>query len=189
MSCYLVEGGLKSIFPLRPTQIDRIQSGCKAVATRRGHRAASLDLRFGAMARPDGRPFYLATWVPATPPTRRWEGGFYTELGPYRLEGLVTADPPSGVMSVAASVSSGGRTVVDVTWRIQGPAVGTTPPNVAGMWLGMRVRKAGPHNVNCLRDCLTLHAPDCVPMKRGNESELVACAAAVAAGCLINCRC
>jgi len=189
MSCYLVEGGFKSIFPLRPTQIGRIQSSCNAFAKRRGHRATSLDLRFGAMTRPDGQPFYLATFAPATPSTRRWEGGFYTELGPYNLEGLVEAEPASGIMSVTARVLSRGRTIVDVTWRIQGPPIETDPPNVAGMWLGMRIRKAGPHAANCLRDCLTLHAPDCVPMKRGNESQLVACAAGVAAGCLINCRC
>ncbi|MBI1733862.1 MAG: hypothetical protein HYR51_01700 [Candidatus Rokubacteria bacterium] len=188
MSCYLQEGGLKAIFPVRPSQIDRLMKGAVAAAGQVGFQPGRIDHRFGAVMKPDGTPIYLATWV-QSPVEDRWTGGFYTEMGHTVLHGTVTTDPRAGTMETSAKLDIGGSTVVEASWTIRGPAAGSDPMNVAGMMVRLTITNAGPHDADCLKSCLTLHAPECVPLVAGSESRTVACAAAVAASCLVNCRC
>ncbi len=191
MTCIIVEGGTKATFPLRTSQIDALVNRANTRAAERRMPREQLEQRFGTTMKPDGTPFYLVTYSPATAQERAWDGFFFTELGPCEVYGLVGADPITGIVSVEAAVSvqppSGVR--IAVSWRIQGPSLASTPANVAGILLETRIDNADPHDERCLRDCLALHAPDCVPIRRGSEAQLVAAVAAVAASCLVNCRC
>jgi hypothetical protein len=192
MSCILTDGGIKAIFPLRRNQIDSLLGRAAERAVQRKIGVDRLEQRFGVTMKPDGAAFYVVTYAPPTPSDNTWEGFFFTELGPCELYGRVGADPGTGIVNVEAAVtvsapSTGVR--VAVSWRVHGPAATSTASNVAGLLLETRIENQGPHDERCLRDCIALHAPECVPMKRGNESQLVAAIAAVAASCLVNCRC
>jgi len=192
MTCIIMEGGTKAIFPLHRSQIDALINRATARAAERKVTLERLDQRFGTTMKPDGTPFYLVTYSPATPQDRAWDGFFFTELGPCEVFGGVAADPATGILGVQAVVgvdppSASVRVVV--SWRVHGPAQGSTSVNVAGILLETRIESAGPHDERCLRDCLALHAPECVPIRRGGEAQLVAAVAAVAASCLVNCRC
>ena len=192
MTCIIADGGIKAIFPLRRAQIDALINRAGARAAERKIVVERLEQRFGTMMKPDGAPFYLVTYSPAPPQETSWEGFFLTELGPCEVYGRVAADPPTGILTVEAAVSvqaPSANVRVEVSWRVQGQSQASTPANVAGILLETRIESAGPHDERCLRDCLALHAPDCVPMRRGSEAQLVAAVAAVAASCLVNCRC
>jgi hypothetical protein len=189
MSCQLTSGGQKSIFPLKNAQIERIrQLGLEFTLTL-GAKDMGLEPRFGAVMKPDGVAFYLATYCPSSPGMSAWRGMFFADQGPYYIAGSVDADPNSGRVSTDMSVLEGRTPIVNVRWVVTGPAVGTEPTNIAGMLSELNIVNPGPHARECLRDCIALHAPQCVPMRQGNEPELVATVAAVAASCLINCRC
>lgn len=81
MTCIIVEGGTKAIFPLRQSQIDALISRASARAAERKVTLERLEQRFGAMTKPDGIPFYLVTYSPATPQDNAWQGFFLTEFG------------------------------------------------------------------------------------------------------------
>lgn len=192
MTCIIADGGTKAIFPLRQSQIDALINRAHAIAGDRKFTLDQLEQRFGTTMKPDGIPFYLVTYSPATPQDSAWDGFFFTELGPCEVYGSVAADPATGILRVAATVTVNPPSMdvrVVVSWRVHGPSQAATPVNVAGILLETRIENAGPHDERCLRDCLGLHAPDCVPMRRGSEAQLVAAVAAVAASCLVNCRC
>jgi hypothetical protein len=189
MSCQLTDGGPSSIFPLTEEQITSLREMGRVFVTSNTPSGSRLVARFGAAMKPDGVPFYLMTYSPETPTRDEWRGLFVMEQGPFQINGTVRAVPATGVMSVHSTVLRGQTTVVDVRWDVMGPAVGTNPTNVAGMLTGTEIMNPGPHAPDCLRDCLALHAPQCVPMREGNEPQLVATVAAIAASCLIICRC
>jgi hypothetical protein len=139
--------------------------------------------------KPDGVPLYLVTYVPASAQRNPWHGRFFADQGPYYLAGDVAVDPAAGTMSVEASVLSGDTTVVHVRWVVTGSPADRTPTNIAGMLTSLEIVNAGPHASGCLEKCLALHAPQCVPIRSGNEPELVATIAACAASCLVVCVC
>jgi hypothetical protein len=189
MSCQLTAGGPASIYPLKDSQIADLRGLADRYATGLMAKGATLESRFGTVMKPDGVPFYLVTYSPASAQAAPWQGLFFAEQGPFYLTGDVSVDPVAGTMSVDASVLSGAATVVHVRWVVTGSPAARTPTNIAGMLTSLDIANPGPHARDCLERCLALHAPQCVPIRAGNEPELVATIAACAASCLVNCVC
>ncbi len=94
MSCQLTDGGPPSVFPLLDEQIARVREMARVFASTTTPSGSRLVSRFGAAMKPDGVPFYLATYAPETAMRDEWLGLFVTEQGPFQINGTLCQGCP-----------------------------------------------------------------------------------------------
>ncbi len=197
MSCMIAPhpGGTPEIFPLPWNDMAALQKSGKAAAKELGLKDADFTKGeyIGAAMKTDGKPFYLWASAPdlKTGESKPWKGAFFAPFGVGNIHGRVEAAPGDKKskfaitqIDVAAELKIRGKTSVAASWTVIGSQL--TVPNKAAMIKSVAVENPGPHDIDDVRRCIALHAPDRV---LGEPRAIVAMQCGVAAACLIEAIC
>ena len=142
----------------------------------------------GAALRADGTPFYLSTLAPelAAALEAPWQGAFYAQFGVGDVVGKVMGDPTQSMASVTVSARLlvAGKEHVSAEWEVIGSKIST--PSKMAMIRSIKIAAPGPHDLNDIRRCIALHAPQRV---FGEAKALIAMQCGVAVACLIEAIC
>ncbi len=198
MSCMIapLPGGSPEIFPLPCSDFDKLRAAGQAAAAAMGLDQSCFEQGefLGAAMRTDGRPFYLWATAPdlARGEAESWQGGFWAPFGVGEVRGRLDVSPgleakdsfAITTMKVRAELTVRGETTVAAAWSVIGSQ--HTVPNKSAMIESVQITKAGPHDMEDMRRCIALHAPQ---RALGEPRAMVSMQAGVAANCLIEAIC